>query len=356
MFYTGIDLHRRSIVVCTLDDSGAVVERRTMRTEAELVTAYFRQWPAQEQRAVVECTSTWYWLCDLLRSLGVAVVLAHAKYLKAIAYAKVKTDAVDAHTLAQLLRMGFVPEAHQLPAEYRAMRDLLRQRMVMEHKRTNLIVHMTAILAKFNITRFPCLASKPQFADFLASCAIPEEYRLALVFHHQQCLQVAEHKRHLEQYFKRQLHPTPTLQLLLPIPGIGDITGAIIAMETGEIARFPDDKHYASYCRLAPGARDSAGKHKHRSGSKDGNQYLKYAFTEGALKAIRFYPAIRQFAARLEQRSGAAIARTVVAKELSKIVYHVLSRQQEFKTFKGIAVRKTRDWSRTSKPARITGE
>jgi transposase len=356
MLYTGIDLHRRSVVVCTLDENGTMIARCTMKTEPELVTAYFRQWPAREHRAVVECTSNWYWLCDLLRSLGVMVVLAHAKYLKAIAYAKVKTDAVDAHTLAQLLRMGFVPEAHQLPAEYRTMRDLLRQRMVMEHKRTNLIVHMTSILAKFNITRFPCVASQPRFADFLASCDIPEEYRLTLLFYHQQCLQVTEHKRHLEQYFKRELRPTPTLQLLLPIPGIGDITGAIIAMETGNIARFPDDKHYASYCRLAPGAQDSGGKHRHRSGSKDGNHYLKYAFTEAALKAIRFYPEIRQFAARVERRSNPAIARTVVAKELSKIVYYVLSRQQEFTTFKGIVIRKSRDWPRAYKPVRITGE
>ncbi|MBM4169726.1 MAG: IS110 family transposase [Ignavibacteria bacterium] len=164
---------------------------------------------------------------------------------------------------------------------------------------------------------------------------------IVTVLHHQQCLQVVEHKRHLEEYLKRELRPTPTLQLLLSVPGIGDITGAIIAIETGDIARFPNDKHYASYCRLAPGARDSGGKHRHRSGSKDGNQYLKFAYTEAALKAIRFYPVIGQLAARIEQRSNPAIARTVVAKELSKIVFYVLSRHEEFKTFKGIIVRKT---------------
>lgn len=130
MLYTGIDLHRRSIVVCTLDESGTIVERQTMKTESESVTIYFRQWPVHEHRAVVECTTGWYWLCDLLHSLGITIVLAHAKYLKAISYAKVKTDAVDAKTLANLLRMGYIPEAYQLPPEYRAMRDLLRQRMV----------------------------------------------------------------------------------------------------------------------------------------------------------------------------------------------------------------------------------
>jgi transposase len=325
-----------------------------MKNDPDCVATYFRQW-TEEHHAVVECTSTWYWLCDLLKSLGIVVVLAHAKYLKAISYAKVKTDAIDAHTLAQLLRMGFVPEAHQLPPEYRAMRDLLRQRMVMEHKRTSLMQHITSMLVKFNITDPPVGPCQAGFADFLAECTIPEQYHMTILMYHHQCLVVNDHKKQLEQYFKGQLRPTTTLQLLVTIPGIGDITGAIIAMETGRIHRFADAKHYCSYCRLAPGAKDSGGKHIHRSGSKDGNQYLKYAFTEAAIKAMMYYPEIKRFAAHVEQRSNTKIARTVVAKELAKIAYYVLTRQQPCETFKGIRITKRHDWPRTCKPVRLTG-
>ena len=354
MLYSGIDLHKRLIVICTVNTEGTVIARARMKTESDTVMTYFRQW-TEPHHAVVECTSNWYWLCDLLRSLGIVVVLAHAKYLKAISYAKVKTDAIDAHTLAQLLRMGFIPEAHQLPPEYRAMRDLLRQRMVMEHKRTNLMLRITSTLAKFNITDLPVGPSQSGFADFLAECTIPEQYRLTILMYHQQCLQVTDHKKQLEHYFKARLRPTATLQLLVSIPGIGDITGAIIAMETGDMNRFADAKHYCSYCRLAPGAKDSGGKHSHRSGSKDGNQYLKYAFTEAAIKAMMFYPEIKRFAVQLERRSNTTIARTVVAKELARIVYYVLTRQHPFETFKGIRVTKRHDWPRTCKPVRITG-
>jgi transposase len=325
-----------------------------MKTQPELITNYFGQWP-DEHRAVVECTTGWYWFCELLGSIGVSVVLAHAKYLKAISYAKVKTDAVDALTLAQLLRMGYIPEAHQLPPEYRAMRDLLRQRMVMEHKRTNIIQRIHSILAQFNITKLPFSPYQIGFADFLNDCGIPEEYRTTLSMYHQQCVQTTEHRKQLETYFKARLRPTPAVQLLMSIPGIGDITGSIIAMETGDIHRFADAKHYCSYCRLVPGAKDSGGKRGHRSASKDGNQYLKYAFTEAAIKAMMFYPEIKAFATRLEKRAGKAIARTVVAKELAKITFYVLTRQQEFKTFKGIEINKLRDWPRARKPVRLTG-
>ena len=353
MKYTGIDLHRRSIVVCTVDEQGAVITHQTMKTRPELVCTYFGQWSAQEQSAVVESTTGWYWLCDLLRSMGITVVLAHAKYLKAISYAKVKTDAVDAHTLAQLLRLGYIPEAHQLPPEYRAMRDLLRQRMVMEHKRTNIIQRISSILAQFN-ARVEVSPSAPGFATFLEQCALPVEYRMTLLMYHRQCTQATEHRKQLEKYFKAKLRPTATVQLLMSIPGIGDITGSIIAMETGNISRFADAKHYCSYCRLVPGAKDSGRKHAHRSGSKDGNKYLKYAFTEAAIKAMMYYPEIKQFAAHLEERSTKAIARTVVAKELAKIAYYVVTRQQEFRTFKGIVIEKLRDWPRARKPVRIT--
>jgi transposase len=151
----------------------------------------------------------------------------------------------------------------------------------------------------------------------------------------------------------------------MSIPGIGDISGSMIAMETSDIHRFAEAKHYCSYCRLVPGAKDSGGKYSHRSGSKDGNQYLKYAFTEVAIstiggcasgaKAIMFYPEIKQFAECLSKRANKTIARTVVAKELAKCAYYVLTRQQEFKTFKGIEINKLGDWPRPRKPLRLTG-
>jgi transposase len=252
--------------------------------------------------------------------------------------------------LAQLLRMGYIPEAHQLSPEYRAMRDLLRQRMVMEHRRTNLINRIASILAQFNITVDSSAPDHASFKEFLESCSIPVEYQMPLQMYHQQCIQVAEHKKQLERYFKNQLRPTRTTQLLLSIPGIGEITGAIIAMETGDIHRFADAKHYFSYCRLAPGARDSGGRHSHRSGCKDGNQYLKYAFTEAAIRAMMFYPQIREFADRIAGRSNNTIARTVVAKELARCVYYVLKREQEFDTFKGVRIAKRRGWPRLVSP------
>jgi transposase len=79
-------------------------------------------------------------------------MLAHAKYLKAISYAKVKTDKVDSHTLAQLLRLNLIPAAHQISPEKRGLRDMMRARLRMVHKKTSCLNSIHRLLEKFNLS------------------------------------------------------------------------------------------------------------------------------------------------------------------------------------------------------------
>jgi len=105
ILYTGIDQHRRTSVFATADRDGNIVKQEKLKNNPALIRSYFREIPGPHV-AVVESTSGWYWMSDLLQQEGIELKLAHAKYLKAISYAKVKTDKVDAMTLAQLLRVG----------------------------------------------------------------------------------------------------------------------------------------------------------------------------------------------------------------------------------------------------------
>src|SRR5687768_15893676 len=128
MLYSGIDLHKHSLVIHTVAENGAVVREAELATAPPALPAYFATLPGPH-RAVVECLGSWYWVRDLVVPQGIDLRLGHAKYLKAISYAKVKTDRVDARTLAQLLRVGLIPEAHMVSAEHREVRDLLRARL-----------------------------------------------------------------------------------------------------------------------------------------------------------------------------------------------------------------------------------
>jgi len=161
MLYSGIDLHKRSVVIHTLDAHGATIAEASLPTQRTAITSYFTNLEGPHQ-AVVECTGTWYWLRDLLVPQGVDLRLGHAKYLKAISYAKVKTDKVDARMLADLLRVDLIPEAHMISAAQRETRDLLRARLQLVTRAMRCQLTLGGLLAKYNVASPAELPEYPQ--------------------------------------------------------------------------------------------------------------------------------------------------------------------------------------------------
>ena len=96
---------------------------------------------------VLEATYGWYWAADLLSGLGASVHLAHPLGVKGFAYRRVKNDFVDAADLADLLRMGRLPEAWIAPPATRELRELVRHRAKLVHVRTSLRCQVHAVLA-----------------------------------------------------------------------------------------------------------------------------------------------------------------------------------------------------------------
>jgi transposase len=280
---------------------------------------------------------TWYWLNDLLTSINIPMVLAHAKYVKAIAYAKVKTDKVDSHTLAQLLRMDYIPVAHKISNEKRTLRDALRARLKIVQRHTSITNSMQILLAKYNYDSPTELTGVPEFQ-------------------YQQLSEVEELLNEQMLDLEKQLYPflipNDDIQRLLWIPGIGKMNAFTILLEVDYINRFPDVKNFFSYCRLVPSARNSGGKSKQRS-SKDGNKYLKVAFSDAAIHAVQYYPVIRKYHNSLLRKKNKNIAKTIIAKEIAEIVYHVLKNKSNFNnTFRGqeLEHKKSLQWPRVVNP------
>jgi len=336
MLTHGIDLHKRSLVIATLDSSGALVKRRRLPTRGPDVLHYLASLDGPH-RAVVEATGGWYWIADLLGDRGVELKLAHALKLKAVAAAKVKTDPVDALTLAQLLRADLIPEAHMISPEIRPYRDLLRTRLRLVQRRTSAKNSISRILEKFNVSQVGQL-------DTLA-------FTQASLFEEQIQL-LTRQIRELERLLQPHLIPDEDVQRLLWIPGIGKLSAFTIVLETDGIDRFPSPRHFFSYSRLVPGAANSAGKTRHRR-SKEGNRYLKATFSHAAIRAIQYFPEIKSFYQTKARKKNRFIARALVAKELARIVYYVLKEHVDFNgTFKGVPLSKLKqlEWPRRASP------
>lgn len=123
------------------------------------------------------------------------------------------------------------------------------------------------------------------------------------------------------------------------MPGLGNVGAPANIAEIGNIHRFPSAKQVVSYCRLVPGAKDSGGSHRHKSGNKDGNKYLRMAFGQAAISGYTHYKVVKKFYRKIKRRSGRHVARAVVAKELAKGVWHMLTKDEDYKGFKGQPLR-----------------
>ena len=337
MYYTGIDQHKKTSYLTTVDKKGIILKQTNVKNNNHDILNYFNQFSGKHY-ATVETTGGWYWLNDLLESNNINLTLAHAKFVKAIAYANVKTDKVDSQTLAQLLRMNFIPEAYKIDKDFRPLRDTLRARLRLSVKRTSAYNYMHRMLEKFNI-------NDPKNLD--------EYYLLQYNQFQNQASLLTDQMMILEKSLYPKLIPNQDVQRLLWIPGIGKMNAFTIVLEVGDINRFASESNFFSYCRLVPAARNSGGKIKQRSTPKDGNKYLKIVFSDSAVHAVHFYPVIRKFYNAKLRKKNKNIAKTIVAKEIARIVYHTLKNKSDFNNkFKGTELqhRKALQWPRVTCP------
>jgi transposase len=135
------------------------------------------------------------------------------------------------------------------------------------------------------------------------------EVDLALIDHYDHLLRDVE--RCVLKTAKQ--HDANTLYLLRTVPGIGEILSLVVRYEIHDIQRFPRVQEFVSYCRLVKCAKESAGKRYGTSGTKMGNAYLQWAFSEAAVLFLRANPAGQKYLIRLEKKHSKAKALTVLA-------------------------------------------
>jgi transposase len=330
-FYCGIDLHARSMYVCVLRHDGEMLVHRNMKAAPEPFLKAVA--PYREGLVVaVECIFTWYWLADLCVQEGIPFVLGHALYMRAIHGGKAKNDKIDSQKIAVLLRGGMLPQAYVYPAEMRATRDLLRRRMHLMRKRSELLSHVQNTNSQYNLPEIgkniAYKANREGVAERFDDAAVQKniEVDLALITYYDELLRDLE----LSIIQTAKKHDANTLYLLQTVPGIGKILSLVLLYEIHDIERFPRVQDFASYCRLVKCAKESAGKRLGTSGKKIGNAHLKWAFSEAAVLFLRNNPKGQKYLVRLEKKHDKGKALTILAHKLARAVYYMLKRKTAF--------------------------
>lgn len=329
MVTVGVDLHKRTAQVAVLTPEGEVAQHR-LETNPQEIAQFFSRFPPHTPVAI-EASATWWWLVDLLETLGHQPVLSHPKQTKAIAAARLKNDRVDAARLAMLLRANLLPSVWIPPAALREARELLRHRISLTWLRSRLKNMLQSMLARRNLR--PAAAARWMSVHGLRELAALPLATTPATIREDCCalLRVFDQQiRALDVQVTQQWGNDPRVRRLTSIPGVGPFVATVLVLELGEIHRFPSAKHLASYVGLTPRIRASAERIRPGHISKEGNRLLRWVLVLAATQAARRPGPLRAWYRTVQQRRGRQAARVALARRLAEVVYQVWKTETDY--------------------------
>jgi transposase len=354
MNYVGIDYHKKYSVVTAVDEEGHVIRTKRLDNQPEPFQEFFDGLDGPSE-AVLETSRTWGVLYDLLEEIESveSVTLAHSLKVRAIAEAKIKTDTIDSHTLAQFLRADLIPAAYIPGKETRSFKEMIRQRIFLVRMRTRLKNRIHVLLDRRHIPLPPITDVFGKRGNaYLKKLSLPGVDGVILR-ENLDLLEIFDTLiKEAEREIQRLVGDDPRVKLLRTIPGLGPILAAIVALEIDDVGRFIAPPKLAAYAGLVPSTYASGGKVFHGRLLHMSNKWLRWAFVEAAWVAMRTSPYCRTFCEIRRRHKGPHTAVIAMARRLSEIVWHVLSEkrvyeERPFKVYK-------RTMSKEIAPAALT--
>ena len=334
--YSGIDLHSTNCWISIIDEDKKVIRETKVGNDLETILRFLAPDRAEIEGIAVESTFNWYWLVDGLMDAGYQLHLTNTWAIKQYEGLKYTDDRHDARWLAHLLSLGILPEGFIYPKQERVVRDLLRRRTFLVHKRTSFLLSMRGA--------FECRTGMRTTSDDVkkwTSADVEQHIDDPLAALGITCLlepmaALSDQIKILEKEALKQAKVRNEFKRLQTVWGIGKILGLTIMYEVGDVGRFAKVGNFASYCRLVKSDRFSNGKRKGSGNSKNGNPYLSWAFSEAAHFAVRYYEPAKKFVQRKRAKTNGIVAIRALAHKLARASYYVMKDQVDFdpdKTF-----------------------
>ena len=331
--YVGIDFHKKYSVASSVDENGQIgKESRIDGNTPAGFERYFGSFDSPCQ-VVIEACWNWGYLFDLLESIPniQKVILANPYKTRIIAEAQIKTDKIDARKLAQLLRVGLIPQAHIPAKPVRQKKDILRQRQYWVRTRTKLRNRVHALLDRQRGLEMPqvtdLFGSKGKAALKVARLPEPDRDLLGQDLEILNALdkQIRENESCLREESGAEI------ELLETIPGIGRVLSQVISAEIDEIERFQTPAKLCAYAGLVPTTYSSGGKEYHGKLLSKCNKWLRWAFVEAAWVAVgrsSYFGSLYRHYRSLGKPGNKVIM--IAARRMCQIVWRVLSERKPY--------------------------
>jgi transposase len=326
--YIAMDLHKEYVLA-----GGQNARQEWVMQPRRVGIEKFREWAAVNLRkgdaVILETTGNVWDIYDIVAPLVNYVVVAHARGVRQIAEARVKTDKKDVERLLCVLIADTAPEVWVPPLEVRQLRSLISYRSQVVKMGTMIRNRLQSLLHRHNIVLPEGALTdeawwQAQSIGSLEKIQIRQE--LALLE------EIRQHKAEVDAELARQsLGKQWGKQAvrLLQLPGFGVVIAMTVLSAIGDVQRFADAKKLVGYSGLGAGVHDSGKEHHPKPITKEGRKELRWAMIEAAWKAVRISPYWKeQYEKYLKRMRIPSQAIVVVARKLLVAVWHVLTREE----------------------------
>jgi transposase len=337
MLHAGLDLSRRRLDYCLLDEQGERIALGTAPPDADGLAALAREigqsYGHPQVSAAIESMNGARFVHDTLERAGWQVEVADAQKVKGLAPLACKTDRIDAWVLAELSRRELVPAIWLPGFSQRAERERARWRLYLVRKRSSLKHRIHAQLLAFG---HACPVSDlfgTAGRELLGRLDFPEPWRGGVEAALRMIDDLDRQIAGIEAELRRLGAEHRYVPLLMSAPGIAWVLGYTIAAEIGDIGRFPSPAKLAGYTGLCPRVYQSGATDRRGPLTHAGPKYLRWALMEAATHACR-HPHYRSryvaTKARLGRQRGPKVAMVDIARRLAEAIWHMLTRNQPF--------------------------
>jgi transposase len=337
----GMDIHRTFAEVVFWEAGRLRPAGRVDMTQAGLEG--FGRTLSKQDEVVVEATGNALAVVRALEPHVARVIVANSVQVKAIAYAHVKTDKIDAGVLASLRAANFLPEVWLPDADTeRLRRQVARRNQVVRH-RTRIKNEVHAILSAHLIPPCPHDLFAQLGRQWLGRQMLPDDERVAIERHLRELDRLGEDLDVLDRDVAQAVMHDPAVERLLTITGVNLIVAAGVVAAIGDVHRFASPEKLVSYVGLNPRVRQSGlGLAQHGRISKQGRSHARALLVEAAWAASKAPAPLRSFFLRIRARRGHQVAAVAVARKLAVLCWHLLTKQVDYQWARPALIAKKR--------------
>lgn len=286
--FVGLDYHDDEVQVCALNEAGEVVLNRKLDNDAAKIQAAVNVRGVVRRVAIESCCGAANLADELITRGNWPVQLAHPGFVARMKHSRDKTDRQDAKVLADLVRVGYLPQVWLAPEEVRQLRRIVRYRQQLVDDRRDVKLRIRALARE---KRLKCpLPATPWTKRWLAWLRSEPSWsaddRWLLECQCERLVQLDAQIRAVEKRLQERAESDPLIEKLLTLTGVGLITAATIRAEIGRFDRFRNGKQLARFCGLTPRNASSGQRQADAGLIRAGNPQLRAVLIELAQRLM----------------------------------------------------------------------